>query len=175
MQQTNRVTILATQLATTDRRALSQAWYSALHLVEHERGTASANGAERATRPEPVVPRGDCASEQGRVARREAAAMLQHGARRQRLSAAPIVERRAPKSELARRIERVIVQRRRAAASTSFAIAPGGGRVHLLVRNDGGRTRVVALCAPALRERVERALAHARYALAAQATTAEIA
>ena len=33
MQQTTRVAVLATQLAQTDRRALSQAWYSALHLA----------------------------------------------------------------------------------------------------------------------------------------------
>jgi hypothetical protein len=40
------------------------------------------------------------------------------------------------------------------------------GSVHLLVHADGARTRVVAVCAPRLRERVERALAHARFALA---------
>ncbi|MEA2720100.1 MAG: hypothetical protein QOJ39_1964, partial [Candidatus Eremiobacteraeota bacterium] len=35
MQQTNGVAVLATHLAHTDRRALSQAWYSALHLADH--------------------------------------------------------------------------------------------------------------------------------------------
>jgi hypothetical protein len=37
----------------------------------------------------------------------------------------------------------------------------------LLVRSQGGVTRVVALCAAPLKERVDRALAQARFALAA--------
>ena len=35
MQQTTSVAVLATHLAQTDHRALSQAWYSALHLADH--------------------------------------------------------------------------------------------------------------------------------------------
>ncbi len=34
MQHTTGVAVLATELPATDRRALSQAWYSALHLAE---------------------------------------------------------------------------------------------------------------------------------------------
>ncbi|MBV8371188.1 MAG: hypothetical protein JO036_19910 [Candidatus Eremiobacteraeota bacterium] len=49
------------------------------------------------------------------------------------------------------------------------------GSVHLLVREDGARTRVVAACTPRLRERVERALAHARVALAQRGIAAEAA
>jgi hypothetical protein len=43
------------------------------------------------------------------------------------------------------------------------------------VRSDGARTRVVAVCAPPLRERVERALAQARFALAGCGVRAEVA
>jgi len=43
----------------------------------------------------------------------------------------------------------------------------GGGRVRLLVHNDGHTTRIVALCSRPLREHVERALASARFTLAA--------
>jgi hypothetical protein len=78
---------------------------------------------------------------------------------------------------LARRIERGVVRQtaRGAVRSAAFAIDAGNGRVHLLVRTDGGRTRIVALCAPHLRERVDRALAHARFALAAAGTRIEAA
>ncbi len=52
MQHTDRIDVLTTQLAETDRRALSQAWYSALHLAERPpraARSAAANGkaAER--------------------------------------------------------------------------------------------------------------------------------
>ena len=47
--------------------------------------------------------------------------------------------------------------------------------MHVLVRSDGERTRVVAVCAPSLRERVERALAHVRFALAGSGVRAEVA
>ncbi len=47
--------------------------------------------------------------------------------------------------------------------------------MRILVRSDGVRTRLVALCAPPLRERVERALAQARFALAARGVRAEVA
>ncbi len=57
----------------------------------------------------------------------------------------------------------------------SLVVRTAGGRVQLLVRSERGRTHVVALCAPALRERVERALAHARFALAARGVHAEAA
>ena len=57
----------------------------------------------------------------------------------------------------------------------SFTVPAAGGRVQLVVRCDGTRTRVVAVCAPALRERVERALAQARFALAGCGVRAEAA
>ncbi|GAC1543084.1 MAG: hypothetical protein NVS2B17_22400 [Candidatus Velthaea sp.] len=87
------------------------------------------------------------------------------------------VERRAPKTDLARRIERAVVRRRSAIARppSSIALKAAGGRVALLVRCTGNSTRIVALCAPVLRERVERALAQARFALAARGTRIEVA
>jgi hypothetical protein len=109
------VTVIATQVARTDRRALSQAWYSALHLAR---------------------------------------------------AAAP--ERRRPVSDGARRIARALASlRAQPPAQAARTIDLAGGRVQLVVRTDGRTTRLVALCSPALREPVERALAGARYALAA--------
>jgi hypothetical protein len=43
------------------------------------------------------------------------------------------------------------------------------------VRTDGATTRIVALCAPHLRDRVDRALAHARFGLAASGLRLEVA
>jgi hypothetical protein len=79
-------------------------------------------------------------------------------------------DRRAAKTAFASRIERgghrASPGARAAGAGTaSFAVRAANGRVHLVVRTAGGATRVVAVCVPALRERVERALAQARFAL----------
>lgn len=191
MQQTTGVAVLATELPATDRRALSQAWYSALHLAERtpRAGSAShqpagsanggASGFAHDARPAQGAAHSDGASARGMAqraasARRDASAThdtsvraRRHGAGAPRDRSEPLAERRAPKSELAGRIERALAQRGRG-MSASFALSAAGGRVRLLVRSDGARTRVVAVCAPPLRERVERALAQARFALAAR-------
>ena len=65
--------------------------------------------------------------------------------------------------------------RTRRAVSSAFAVRAANGGVQLLVHADGTRTRVVAVCATRLRERVERALAHARFALAGCGLRAEAA
>jgi hypothetical protein len=89
----------------------------------------------------------------------------------------PRIERRALSSELARRIERAVVKHlaRGPQRSAAIVIDAGEGRVHLLVRIDPTATRIVALCSPQLRDRVDRALAHARFALAASGTRLEVA
>ncbi|HEV8023011.1 MAG TPA: hypothetical protein VGP41_17170 [Candidatus Lustribacter sp.] len=78
------------------------------------------------------------------------------------------IERRRPATEDAKRIERAVaalgVRRPLPAAHTVDVV---GGRVRLLVQSDGRTTRIVALCSAQLREQVERALARARFALAA--------
>jgi hypothetical protein len=86
-------------------------------------------------------------------------------------------ERRTRPGELARRIERALVRAEAAhpVRPTTIAIKAGDGRVQLLVRTDGPATRIVALCAPHLRERVDRALAAARFALAATGRRVEVA
>jgi hypothetical protein len=78
----------------------------------------------------------------------------------------------APASDVARRIERAVAARLPAVTGSpaSVCVKAGDGRVQLLVRHDGTTTRIVALCAPHLRERVDRALAQARFSLAAAGT-----
>jgi hypothetical protein len=173
MQHTT-VAVVATQLADTDRRALSQAWYSALHLAERP----------PRTRPAPLVPstpEGACRARGPNDAaahRSSAGGSVRHASHNAAVRYAGGIadcERRAPKTDLAQRIERRLALHPPRGAMASFAVSGTGGRVHLVVRSDGARTRVVAVCAPPLRERVERALAHARFALAGCGVRAEVA
>lgn len=172
MLQTPGVAILATQLAATDRRSLSQAWYDALHVVTHDTRSAAEIAPHRDARTRTA--RNAVVS--SRAERGRAGEMVTRAARapgeRQARGVAP--DRRAPKSELARRIERVLARSRTQTIPSSFAIHAADGRVQILVRGDGERTRIVALCAPTLRERVDRALAQARFALAGRGVRSEI-
>ncbi|HEY0382960.1 MAG TPA: hypothetical protein VGC72_12255 [Candidatus Elarobacter sp.] len=179
MQHSTGVAVVATQLPGTDRRALSQAWYSALHLAERPRAAAHAPRARESLLGAPSGPRSatganaaarDAANDTGRGAGRTA-----RGATGRYDANAVDAERRIPKTELARQIERGLARRPARGAPASFAVRGAGGRVHLIVRNDGAHTRVVAVCAPPLRERVERALAQARFALAGRGVRAEVA
>ena len=164
------VAVIATQLAQTDRRALSEAWYSALHLAAGEvppkksapkrEGTtrvvlAEKNGApaHSASRRAAAVPHARATSSgDARVEVRD--------------------ERRRPVSETARRIERAVAAlTARRPVPAAHTIDVDGGRVRLLVHNDGHATRIVALCSGPLREQVERALAHARFTLAVAGLT----
>jgi len=159
------VAVIATQLARTDRRALSEAWYSALHLAH---GAApvrarSAHGVPASSAPAPAA-RNAAAPSLRRVTHAPSQPHTQHGASAR---VGPANERRRPVTEAARRIERAV------AALAAQAKVPGahtvdvaGGRVRLLVHGDGRTTRIVALCSGPLREQVERALASARFALA---------
>jgi hypothetical protein len=178
MQQIDRIDVLTAQLAETDRRALSQAWYSALHLAETAPrgshriavgrclpGAAAAAARQATSRGTPL--RATTAVDRATATARESA--------RRRGPAAPGLERRAPKTVLARRLERALIRRVPRAAVTSFALRAGTGRIRLLVRSDGSRTRVVAVCPLSLRDRVERALAQARFALAGRGVAAEVA
>jgi len=165
MTQTGGVSVVAANVAQTDRRALSQAWYSALHVPEHD-----APHAAPSTRRDAASAFSDAVAahgaDTGRRSTLPAASARQHAGRAGTIGHPP--ERRAPKTELARRIERAVEHHpRRRNSAVSVSVKTSGGRVQLLVRSDGAVTRVVALCAPPLKERVERALAQARFALAA--------
>ena len=178
MQHTTGVAVVTTQLADTDRRALSQAWYSALHLADRpsagrparmapDPNAASPNRSRFArTSSGPQEHRPPDGAAHGRDVARSASA---------RCDTNYAAERRVPKTELVRHIERGLARRSPRCAAASFAVRGSDGRVHLIVRTDGTRTRVVAVCAPALRERVERALAQARFALAGCGVRTEVA
>jgi len=179
MNETTTVAILATDLAYTDRRALSQAWYSALRLAGGDAHDAQARRAppprHRASLAR-AAQGGDALAldaGDGRNRRRGRTGAERLEARR--AGAAEPLERRNTKTELARTIERGIARRAPCAETASFVVRAANGRVHLVVRSGAGGTRVVAVCAPSLCERVERALAQARFALAGRGLRAEAA
>lgn len=158
--------VVATQLAQTDRRALSQAWYSALHLARRETPvtrtpTRTAAGAARVAMPPRAVAPND-GPPGGRTARAMPRGAPATGPR-------IALERRGVPTDLARRLERAVERAVRTTyRRSSQTIAIDGGRVTLLVRSEPGATRIVALCGEPVRATVERALAHARFALAAR-------
>jgi hypothetical protein len=161
------VAVIATQVARTDRRALSEAWYSALHLAH------AANPARPAARRAPAgdVPpaRGTRTGAPADAAPGRAATAPALRASRDAASGScgTIGERRRPVCETARSIERAVsTLRMRVSGDTAQTVEVAGGRVRLLVRSERGTTRIVALCSDPLREPVERALARARFTLA---------
>lgn len=172
---TRSVAVVATRLPDIDRRALSQAWFSALHLAEPAVTHVASPRTALAAGPFPK------SSNRTTVTAEPAAVGSRAGTRDGTSRAAsvllPRIERRALSSELARRIERAVVKHlaRGPQRSAAIVIDAGEGRVHLLVRIDPTATRIVALCSPQLRDRVDRALAHARFALAASGTRLEVA
>ncbi|HEY0613754.1 MAG TPA: hypothetical protein VGC96_03895 [Candidatus Elarobacter sp.] len=175
-QHTTGVAFVATHLAHTDRRALSEAWYSALHLAgdAHRAATPNRSVARRpvAAKPAPGA-RVERVHATGvtppRAARDAGRATARHDV------AAVTPERRAAKTPLASRIAAALNRRAACAGARSFAVATADGRIHVVVRSDGARTRIVAVCTPSLRERVERALAQARFALAGHGLNTEAA
>lgn len=173
---TRSVAVVATRLPTIDRRALSQAWYSALHLAQPPAGKAPSGSP-----PLPAAFRPAAAAQLRLDPTHAAAGAGMPGSRGSRAERAaptlPAPERRSATGALARRIEHA-VRKHRAAGSlrpAAIAIDAGNGRVRVFVRTDGATTRIVALCAPQLRERVDRALAHARFALAGAGVALEVA
>jgi hypothetical protein len=153
--------VLTAPLAEVDRRSLSQAWYSALHLAHDAPPQARARARRAApalanAAPDPISPgRG----EQRTPARAAGTAPPQdarpYGA----------IERRSQPTSLARKVERAIAGRKHYERLSAFVL-DGKRRVHVTVRASGTHVHVVAVCAPQSRARVARALEEARYALA---------
>ncbi len=169
---TNRleVSILAAPLAAIDRRALSQAWYSALRLAPQpapaslgppRRRAGDANGAGR-----PGGLHGSRSVKAGMIplnlSRGKSA--VTHAARE---GAGGL--RRVPRgARLAERIERRFADPQANPKRATFAVGLGNARVHVVLQTSGGRTTLLALCKPEVRILVARALIQARTALAAR-------
>lgn len=168
MTQQLRAGILSAPLAAIDRRALSQAWYSALGYARER--TPAVLQCRAAITPSPLERAARACGGRAIAARTPGAAVrvvpLAAGAARDPIATAASSDRRAPASRLARAIERRFAQTPAPPARATFAL--DGGRVHVILRSRGGDVRLIALCAPAARVTVARALEEARYALAAR-------
>jgi hypothetical protein len=156
--------ILTAPLAAIDRRSLSQAWYSALHLA-HASPARSSCGFTRSKQStiesEPL--RGSATS---KVVRRgeSAAPVVRSGHATSRIAQGS--ERRAERSPLARRIERTFLDPVRPSKRATFTIDGTRARVHVALQATVAGVRLVAVCPAAVRSGVARALDEARYALA---------
>ena len=162
-------TVLSAPVALCDRRALSQAWYSALHLHKERSGAPFVRGRDSTQAdsfahthaspgPSMAMPRGSF----HRAVSIGAALAL---------PGPPAHERRLLPSKLAQRIERAFAAPKSPPKHAAFSLEGGRGRVQILLRSNGGQTQLVALCPAAARDVVARALAQARYALALRGIT----
>jgi len=155
--------VLTAPLAEIDRRTLSQAWYSALRLANAP-ASAPRRGDARAVASTPA--RAATAGASPRGVRASVANARALATSRTREVGEVASDRRSPRTDLARRIERIVARPLASARGASFALRGPYGRVQILLRSHGGRTHLVAVCSPDAREQVARALEQARYALA---------
>lgn len=157
--------VLTAPVATLDRRTLSQAWYSALYGVETRKSSLAATAH--------AVPQSRTRAHASQVMRAETrgpqtarAPMQKHDARSCGRSESIPYDRRAPRSSLARKIERTFLRPRSVSRKNAFTVDGEHGRVHVLLQSRGTHLKLVAICPPKARTQVAAALAQARYALA---------
>jgi hypothetical protein len=156
----SRIAFIQSRLPYTDRRALSEAWFSALHLasdgppargVPERRGRATARTTKAGARvAREIVHPAEVLARNARFERRVAGALGAPEALRMRRDATGALA--AVRSPEAMRSSYPPFR-------TSLTIGLEQGRVQLLLRRDGGTLHVVALCRPQLAETVRRALA----------------
>jgi hypothetical protein len=156
--------VLTAPIASIDRRALSQAWYSALYgngsqAQNDYHAAADSVNAGVACKPGEM---------HAAAAQRQAFSAVSGKRPQVEYPRGGQVERRAPRSALARKIERTFLHPRVSARKASFSIDGAHGRVQILLQSRGPRMRLIAICPPKAERQVAAALAQARYALAAR-------
>lgn len=158
--------VLAAPVAAIDRRALSQAWYSALYRqaapARDARPIAPSNSPRRGAGAPLLQPR---ASDNTRAIGQPSCRVERsnNGAR-----PAAGMERRQIRCALARKIERAMLRPQGAPKRATFRIRGVPGRVHVMLRGGARGMQLVAVCSRNARAQVGAALAQARYALAAR-------
>ncbi len=143
MNATNAVSIDPARLPYLDRRALSEAWYAALHLAAAPHGAGAA--PRRAAVPARAVADRPAARAAARNALRGQTPLAARSPRaaesgasggsaglRVRTSPRPLATRAVPAA--------------RASAHAHVTLTFEGARVRLIARRDGPRTQVIALC-----------------------------
>ena len=157
----SKIEIIQSRLPYTDRRALSEAWFSALHLAS-DGAPARSVPERRGVACGPA--RAEQAAHAGTIARGRAvtgvAAPFTGG---RRMHASPVASSDA--AERLRPARKATSPHVLAATRgyppfrTSLTIGLGKGRVQLLLRREGATLHVIALCRPQAVETVRRALA----------------
>jgi hypothetical protein len=176
MTERLRISILAAPLACIDRRALSQAWYSALRCAREVTPQAPSR-VRSLLEPSPKCSTRADSPARVRTPERAGVHALQARpapARRDRPVAEMRDERRAQRSRLARDIERTLLDPPQVARRASFTLGGNGKRVHVVLQTKGDRVTLVAVCPPSVRTIVSEALAQARYALAGRRVTLDV-
>jgi hypothetical protein len=175
MTQELQASVLTAPLAQIDRRVLSQAWYSALNFARARESAAPAkkpvatNAAAQGRATPASVPN-------RRTSHAAPPASVAHPVSAKRgVSLDRGVERRAPRSPLARKIESVFLDPRSRVERSTFTVGSGRARVYVALQGKGEKLRLIAVCAPAYREVVAAALAQARFALASRGCALEAA
>jgi hypothetical protein len=168
------VSILATPLAAIDRRALSQAWYTALQRAPRSRTTPA---TVRAPVPAPALlhPRDHAAAaSRGKTPPHLVRLVNGKPARRAGSDGVGTHVRCRPRSQLAQRIERAFSDSRGGLRRATFSLGRGNVRVHVILQSKGEKTVLLALCPPEVRTVVARALTEVRFALAARGIGLEV-
>jgi hypothetical protein len=157
-----RFSVLTAPIASMDRRTLSQAWYSALY---GERSSPNAPTTIQGTTAKSVAPRSIAVTRAagGESPHHGVVPVPRNSVKAQVVPGAE-TERRAPRSPLARKIERAFLHPKAPARKATFAL--DGGRVQVMLRAQGSRIKLLAICAPKAKAQVAHALAQARYSLA---------
>lgn len=157
--------VLTAPIAAIDRRALSQAWFSALHLAKdapkRETPSSAAFALERRCAHDANVQ-----VERRASATRQVPSMQVHREIKSAKREAPALDRRSFRSPLARKIEYAFLRPNVPATRAAFTIDGTQARVHVTMQRTRSGLQLVAVCPPHARERVARALEQARYALA---------
>jgi hypothetical protein len=170
------VSILAAPLAQMDRRALSQAWYTALRLAPQ---TTSAPRPATLAQSGPLTGTAHSLVTNQRTARRPNAFSPAATFSSSRRGATGFGEVQGPArpargGTLAERIERTFAGSPLPAKRATFSLGRGNARIHIILQTIAERPTLVALCRPELRTVVGRALAQARLGLARRGIGVEL-
>ncbi|MGA7355751.1 MAG: hypothetical protein WA431_10490 [Candidatus Cybelea sp.] len=169
------VSILAAPLAAIDRRALSQAWYTALQHAPRSRTTPATVRAPVGA-PALLRARDGVAVTSGGRAPSRLVRLLNGKSARGTFGGDGIGThvRCRLRSQLAQRIERAFSDSRGGLRRATFSLGRGNVRVHVILQTKGEKTVLLALCPPEVRTIVARALTEVRFALAARGIGLEV-
>ncbi len=153
-----KLTVIATRMPYIDRRSLSEAWFSALHLASD--GPPIAAARERRNAPvDASTSRRTTAGSQTEAPTTRTAQQSPRARTSDARSRAEIATRRTYDARVAA-AARASYERARSYPPfrTALTLDANGERVQLLLRREGAVLHVVALCRPEIAETVRRAL-----------------